>query len=160
TGVTIGGTASNIRDFALRDVNAAPAVPTVSGLTNLRNLTLQFDNAAMALPTATLTAGGNLYPTAAVASTRTGVRAEPGTTTAAVTAACSYVLLNTQANTLTGAVSVGGTASNLRDFGVRNVTAGATVPTLSGLGNLRNLTLQFDNAAMALPTAILTAGGN
>ena len=57
------------------------------------------------------------------------------------------ILLNTQANNLAGAVSVGGTASNIRDFALRDVNAAATTPALSGLANLRNLILQFDNTA-------------
>src|SRR5471030_2749873 len=34
------------------------------------------------------------------------------------------------------------------------------MPSLAGLTNLRNLTLMFDNAALALPTLTLTSGGN
>ena len=51
-----------------------------------------------------------------------------------------------------------GTQTNLRDVQLRNVNAGATVPTLAGVTNLRNLTLQFDNAPITLPS--LTASGN
>ena len=56
-----------------------------------------------------------------------------------------------------GALSFGGTLANFRDIGLRNTNTGATVPTLSGLTNLRNLTLSFDSAPVNLPT--LTASG-
>ena len=40
------------------------------------------------------------------------------------------------------------------------MNAGATVPALASLTNLRNLTLTYDNAAVTLPVFTLTAGGN
>ena len=43
------------------------------------------------------------------------------------------MLLNTQANNLSGPVAFAGTLANVRDFGLRNTNAGATVPTLSTL---------------------------
>ncbi len=43
-------------------------------------------------------------------------------------------------------------------MGLRNVNAGATVPALVTLPNLRNLTLTFDTAPIVLPT--VTASGN
>src|SRR5207302_4266522 len=87
------------------------------------------------------------------------------TTTLSSTLANSDILLCTEPNNLAGAVSVAGTASNIRDFALRNVYAAATVPTLSTLTNLRYLTLTFNASAMALPTftasgtATITAGG-
>ena len=49
---------------------------------------------------------------------------------------------------------------NFRDLALRNVSAGATVPSFAGLTNLRNLTLTYNNAQVALPVLTLTAGGN
>ncbi|BFU94970.1 MAG: hypothetical protein NTNFB02_16920 [Nitrospira sp.] len=157
-GVSFGGTQANFRDVQLRNVNAGATVPALAGLTNLRNLTLTFDTAPIALPALTLTAGGNLNVTAGGAITETGALTIPGTTTLATTVAGADILLNTQANNFTGAVSFGGTQSNIRDLGLRNVNAGATVPALAGLTNLRNLTLTFDNASITL--LALTASGN
>ncbi len=101
-----------------------------------------------------ITAGGNITETGAI------TQAAAGAVTLTVTAANSDILLNTQANNLSGAVGFGGTPANIRDVGLRNTNASATVPTLSALTNLRNLTLRYDNAAVALPTATLHAGGN
>jgi hypothetical protein len=83
-----------------------------------------------------------------------------GTTSFTATAANTDILLAGQANNLTGAVSFGGTLTNFRDLALRNVNAGATVPSFAGLTNLRNLTLTYNNAPVALPVLTLTAGGN
>ena len=88
---------------------------SLAGLTNLRNLTLTFDSAPIALPTLTLTAGGNLNVTAGGSITETGAITVPGMTTLATTIAGSDILLHTQANNFGGAVSFGGTQSNIRD---------------------------------------------
>ncbi len=156
--LSFAGTQANFRDVQLRNVNAGATVPVLAGLTNLRNLTLMFDNAAMTLPA--LTASGTLNLTAGGAINQSGVLAVGGTTTLATTVAGSDILLDTQANNFVGAISFGGTLGNIRDVGLRNVNAGATVPSLAGLTNLRNLTLTFDNAPVALPSLTLTAGGN
>ncbi|WP_080885985.1 hypothetical protein [Nitrospira japonica] len=156
--MAFGGTTSNIRDLGLRNVNAGASVPTLAGLTNLRNLTLTFDNTPISLPALALTAGGNLSVTAGGTITQSGALTVPGTTTLATTVAGADILLDTQPNNFTGAMAFGGTTSNIRDLGLRNVNAGASVPTLAGLTNLRNLTLTFDNAPISLPT--LTASGN
>ena len=74
------------------------------------------------------------------------------------TVAGSDFLLNTQANNFGGAVAFGGTRTNIRDIGLRNLNAGAIIPALAGVTNLRNLTLTFDNASIALPS--LTASGS
>ena len=142
----------------LRNVNAGATVPVLAGLTNLRNLTLTFDNASMTLPT--LMASGNVNLTAGGSINQSGALTVGGTTTLATTAAGSDFLLDTQANNLGGAVSFGGTQSNIRDVGLRNINAGAIVPALAGLTSLRNLTLTFDNAPVTLPTLTLTAGGS
>ncbi len=159
-GVSFGGTVGNIRDVGVRNVNVGATVPVLAGLTNLRNLTLTFDTAPIALPALTLTAGGNLNVTAGGSITETGAITVPGTTTLATTIAGSDILLHTQANNFGGAVSFGGTQSNIRDVGLRNINAGAIVPALAGLTSLRNLTLTFDTAPVTLPTLTLTAGGS
>jgi hypothetical protein len=158
--VSFGGTVGNIRDVGVRNINVGATVPVLAGLTNLRNLTLTFDTAAIALPALTLTAGGSLNVTAGGSITETGAITVPGTTTLATTVAGSDILLNAQANNFGGAVSFGGTQSNIRDVGLRNINVSATVPALAGLTNLRNLTLQFDSAPVTLPTLTLTAGGS
>jgi len=158
--VSFGGTVGNIRDVGVRNVNAGATIPSLAGLTNLRNLTLTFDTAPMALPALALTAGGNLNVTAGGSITETGAITVPGTTTLATTVAGSDILLHTQANDFGGAVSFGGTQSNIRDVGLRNINAGASVPALAGLTSLRNLTLTFNTAPVTLPTLTLTAGGS
>jgi filamentous hemagglutinin family protein len=161
--VSLGGALTNIRDVKLRNLNAAANTPDVSGATMLRNLTLQFDNAPVTL--GALTASGTATITAGGSISQTGALTVGGTTNLAVTAANSDILLNTQANNLTGAVIVAGTPSNVRDFALRNTNAGATAPTLSALTSLRNLTLQLDNATAALGAfsatgaASIVAGG-
>ena len=71
--------------------------------------------------------------------------------------AASDVLLNTQSNFLTGNITFAGTLSNYRDIGIRNTYGAATLPTNSLLlfNNLRNLTLQYDNAPLALSAVTL-----
>src|SRR5207302_734449 len=109
--------------------------------------------------------GGNLTVTSGGALSQTGAVTVSGGTTFATTVAGSDILMNTQANDFGGAVSVGGTVTNVRDFALRNTDAGATVPVLNTLTSLRNLALQLDNAGMTLGafsasgTASLTAGG-
>ncbi|MFZ5495707.1 MAG: beta strand repeat-containing protein [Verrucomicrobiota bacterium] len=69
----LAGMVSNIRDLAVRNVNAGAKVPVISpgttnlaGLTGLRNLTLTFNNAPINLPgltasgTMTISSGGNI----------------------------------------------------------------------------------------------------
>jgi hypothetical protein len=77
------------------------------------------------------------------------------------TAASSDILLNTQANDFgSSAIVFGGTKSNIRDVKIENINANAAVPSFTGLTNLRNLTLIFSNAAVALPAITLTNGGS
>ncbi len=99
-----------------------------------------------------VTTGGNI--------TESGALIVQLTTTLAATNPNSDILLNTQANNLTGAVSFGGTLANIRDVALRNVNAAATVPTLSTLTSLQNLTINFDNANVVLPALTTTNGGN
>ena len=54
----------------------------------------------------------------------------------------------------------GGTQANIRDVSLRNVNSWCSITKLSGLTNLRNLTIQFDNAAIAFPAITLTNSGN
>ena len=97
--------------------------------------------------------------------TQSGPLSVAGTTSLTASAAKTDIVLNTQANNFAGALSFGGTLANFRDIGLRNTNAGGAVPTLSGLTNLRNLTLTFDSAPVNLPkltasgTINVTAGG-
>ena len=117
---------------------------------------------SVALAVGASTVGKNLSLTAGGSITETGaITAAGGTTTLAVTAAGSDILLGSQANNLGVAAPVfGGVAANIRDVSLRNINAGAILPSFAGLTNLRNLTLFFDSAAIALPALTLTSGGN
>src|SRR4029077_7459140 len=79
-----------------------------------------------------VTAGGNI--------SETGVITSGGTTTVAVTAPASDILLGTQANDLAG-FAFGGTTSNIHDVSLRNVNSGAALPSFTGLTNLHDLTV-------------------
>ena len=115
-----------------------------------------------ALQLGTVNAGQNLNVTAGGSITQSGViTASGGTTTLAVTAANSDILLNTQANDFGSAAWVfGGTESNIRDVAMRNINAGAVLPSFAGLSNLRNLTVNFDAAPIVFPAVTLTNSGN
>ena len=164
--IVFGGTQSNIRDFALRNINSGAVTPILSGLTSLRNLTLSYDAAPIVAPTVTLS--GNMNLTAHGNISETGViTANAGTTTLTETLAASDILLSSQANDFgTSAIVFGGTESNIRDFDLRNINSGATTPVLSGLTSLRNLILSYDAAPIVVPTVTLsgnmslTAHGN
>src|SRR5207249_5286068 len=58
------------------------------------------------------------------------------------------------------ALVFGGTKSNIQDVSIRNTNAGAVTPSFSGLTNLRNLTIVFNNAAIAFPAVTLTNSGS
>ena len=138
-------------------MNAGATVLALAGLTNLRNLALTFDAAPINLPT--LNASGNLSATAGGSITQSGALTVGGATTLTTTVAGSDILLDTQANNFGGAVAFGGAQTNIRDIGLRNLNASATIPALAGIvTNLRNLTLTFDNAPIAIPS--LTTSGN
>ena len=100
-------------------------------------------------------AGGALTQTGAITQA-----AGAGTFTITATNAATDISLASQANDLSGTVAIGGTASNIRDFGLRNTNVGAAVPDFTGASNLRSLTLTFNGAAVALPTISLATGGN
>jgi hypothetical protein len=103
-----------------------------------------------------LTAGGGITQSGAITQA-----ASAGAVTIASSVASSDILLNTQANNISGTIAFGGTLANIRDVGLRDINASSTVPTnIGSLTNLRNLTLQFDNAAVTLPATTLHAGGN
>jgi filamentous hemagglutinin family protein len=154
-----GGT---VQDVSLRNVNAAAVSPTLPG--GLRNLTLEYDAAPIALPTLTVsgtlgvTAGGNISESGAV--TATG-----GASTFTIDGTLASVLMGTQANNFGSQVVTVNTTGGgtVQDVSLRNVSASAVNPTLPG--GLRNLTLEYDNAAIALPgvtvtgTLGVTAGG-
>ncbi len=157
TGVTTltAGAANNITlDFATNDFTGAVSAVTVNDLTLV-------DTNAIVLGASTVS--NNLAVTAGGNITQTGALIVTGTSTFTVLAANSDVLLDTQANDFTGAVTITNNG-NVRDLGLRNVNAAATVPALPA--GLRNLTLIFNNAAIALPAVTLTgnlavtAGGN
>ncbi|BCA55373.1 hypothetical protein W02_25130 [Nitrospira sp. KM1] len=113
---------------------------------------------ALALGPSTI--AGPLTVTTGGALTQSGALSVTGATTFTATATNSDVFLGTQVNNFGGALAFAGTQANFRDVSLRNVNAGATVPALAGLTNLRNLTLTFNNASIALPPTVLKAGGN
>ncbi len=108
----------------------------------------------------TSSVGLNLSVIAGGDITQTGALTVPGILTLAVTSAGSDILLGTQANDITGTITFSGVLANFRDVSIRNTNAGALVPSFTGLTSLRNLTLQFNNAAIAMPATTLTGGGN
>ncbi len=119
-----------------------------------------FLNNQTAVDLAGINTSGNLALRTGGTVTQSGALTVTGTTSFTATAANTDILLASHANNLTGAVSFGGTLANFRDLSLRNVNAGASVPALASLSSLRNLTLQFDNAPVTLPTLTLTAGGS
>ena len=115
-----------------------------------------------ALVIGTSSIGQNLSLIAGGSISESGViTATGGTTTVSVTAPTSDILLGTQANNFgTSALVFSGTQADIRDVSLRNTNAGAVLPSFTGLTNLRNLTLEFDNAAIAFPAITLTSGGS
>ena len=167
TGILFSNTApaalSNIRDIAIRNTNVGAAIPSFTGITNLRNLTLVFDNASLNIPTVTL--GGNLVATAGGSITQSGaITATSGSATLGVSAPNSDILLASFANNFGGSVSFSNVTpaslADIRDIAFRNTNSSASISSLSGITNLRNLTLQFDNAAIVIPAVTLTNSGN
>ena len=105
--INFGGTLTNLRDFALRSINASAVIPSLSGLTNLRNLTLVFDNAAIALPT--LGNSGNLSIAAGGAITQIGALMVNGTSS--FLAGANLITL-TLSNVFTGAITLNNSGAN------------------------------------------------
>ena len=159
--LTVPGTSSfnaGANAITLTQTNAfTGAVALLNSGTNDVSLT---NGSALQIGTSSI--GHNLTLTAGGSISETGViTASGGTTTVAVTVANSDILLNSQANNFgTSALVFGGTLADIRDVALRNVNAGAVLPSFTGLSNLRNLTLEFDNAAIAFPAVALTNGGN
>jgi filamentous hemagglutinin family protein len=133
--------------------NFTGAVSVISG----NNVSLRDANA---LVLGTSTVSGTLALTTGGALTQSGALNVTGATSITATAANTNILLGTQANNFGGALSFAGTLGNFRDVSIRNVNAGATVPAFAGLTALRNLTLTYNNASVALPALSLTAGGS
>src|SRR5205085_2261239 len=128
-----------------------------------RNLTLIFDNATLNIPAVTI--GGNLTAVAGGSITQSGViTAANGSVNLGVSTPNSDILLGSFANNFGGSVTFSNTApaalTNIRDISFRNANSNASIPSLSGITNLRNLTLQFDNAAIVIPAVTLTNSGN
>ena len=126
---------------------------TFAGSGGLANVTVA-DISALDLQALSLTS--NLSVTVGGAVTQSGALAVTGTTTLAATVAGTDIDLSTQANVLTGAVSIGGTAANVRDFKLKNTSA-----TAGAIGNLvstslRDLTVIYTAAGYQIPT--LTMG--
>lgn len=94
-----------------------------------------------------VTAGGNI--------TQTGALSVTGTPTFTVTNPSSDILLADYANNFASNIVVTDNG-NVRDLAIRNISTNAATPTLPN--QLRNLTLQFDNASLTLPA--LTLSGN
>ena len=93
----------------------------------------------------TITAGGSISQVGVVKVTAGGL-------TLAVSASGSNIELSTSANSITGGVTIGGTATNVQDFKLRNVIAGATIPVnFANMTNLRDLTIFYDAAAFQIP---------
>ena len=154
--ISFAGTLSNIQDFTLHNINAGATVPSFSGVgLALRNLQLTFDAAAINMPAVTLTGSLNLSAFGNI--TESGViNDSSGTTTLAVTKALSDILLGSQANDLgSNAIVLGGTLGDIRDLSLRNINTNAQTPSAANFAGmtttLRNLTLEFDAAPIALP---------
>lgn len=83
-----------------------------------------------------------------------GILTVGGATTLIGSALNADIGLASFANTLTGAVTIGGTASNIRDFSLRNINAAAGVVANLGAATtgLRDLSIIYDNASYVLPT--------
>ncbi|MBI3515451.1 MAG: filamentous hemagglutinin N-terminal domain-containing protein [Proteobacteria bacterium] len=155
---TVAGTSSFATGAsAITLTQAANSFTGAVSLSNSGANNVQLTNAtATVLGTSTI--GKALTVISGGTVTQTGVLTVGSSTTLSSTVGVADMLLNTQANDFAGGVGFGGTLTRIRDVALRNVNAAATVPVLGGLTNLRNLTLQFDNAGMAL--GAFTASGN
>ena len=141
------------------NINLATSANNFStvGVISGNNVSLRDTNA---LNLGASTVSGNLALTIGGALTQSGALNVAGTTSFTASVANTDILLGSQANNFGGALTFAGTLSRFRDVSIRNVNAGAAVPTLNTLTSMRNLSLQFDNAPVTLPAATLTAGGN
>ena len=119
---------------------------------------------ANAIVLGTSSVGQNLAVTAGGNITQNGALTVPGASTFTInTAAGQDVLLGSAANNFAGTVTIANGSGTVRDVALRNTNAAAVYPSLPG--GLRNLSLQFNNAAMVLAATGLsgnlavTAGG-
>lgn len=128
-------------------------------LSNTGNNNVQLKNSlATILGTVTvgqdlsLTSGGNITQNSTITATN-------GVSAFAVTALNSDIILNAANNLGSFTPVFFGTRSNIRDVNLNNVNSNSAVPSFTGLTNLRNLTLVFNNSAMSIPTATLYNSG-
>ncbi|MCE3238607.1 MAG: hxuA 2, partial [Gammaproteobacteria bacterium] len=122
--VILGGTLTNIRDFSLRNSNAAATVPNLTGVSNLRNLTLNFTNAAAAIAFSNpITVLGNLTATGTSIS-QTGALTVAGQFTGS---AANGIVLTNAGNAMTNFNATNTSSGNIQ------LTNTASTLTLSGL---------------------------
>ncbi|MHB1222323.1 MAG: beta strand repeat-containing protein, partial [Gammaproteobacteria bacterium] len=160
-----GAVSINAGAGAINLANAGNSLTGAVSLNNSGNNNVNLSNSiALAIGasnvgsgTMALTAGGSITETGAIVQA-----ANAGTVTLSVTAPNSDILLASQPNDFTGAVVYGGTLSNIRDLGRRNIhiNAGFTSTNIDLLTSLRNLTIIFDNAGIFAPAFTLHDGGN
>jgi filamentous hemagglutinin family protein len=117
------------------------------------NNVLLIDTDAITLGTSSIS--GTFNVTAGGSISQSGALTVTGLPTFTVTAANSDILLATSANNFstTPVFSTSGVGT-IQDLSLRNISVTAALPTFSS--GLRNVTLTFNNAAMALPTLALT----
>lgn len=115
---------------------------TTTQITDLNGLILSGSTFSGAT---TITAGGSISQAGLVKVTAGGL-------TLAVSASGSNIDLSTSANSITGGVTIGGTATNVQDFKLRNVIASAAIPVnFASMTKLRDLTIFYDAAAFVIP---------
>lgn len=146
TGLTtlIAGAANNIT-LNNASNNFSTVTVTSGNNVNLADLNALILGAATVSGTLNVAAGGSI--------TQSGALTVTSTPTFTVNTANSDILLSTQANNFatTPVITNNG---NVRDLGIRNINASAVVPALPT--GLRNLTLTFNAAAMAIPSISLS----
>ncbi|HLA33762.1 MAG TPA: YDG domain-containing protein, partial [Rhodocyclaceae bacterium] len=142
--ISLNNAANNFGDSVSLSNSGANAV----SLTNSGSLKL--GAVGVGAGTLTLQTGGALTQSGAITQA-----ASAGTFTIIATNASTDIALASQANDISSPIAIGGTASNIRDFALRNISASATIPNLSGT-SLRDLTLTFNSAAVAVPNITLT----
>jgi filamentous hemagglutinin family protein len=144
---TLGGTQANVRNFGLRNINAAALAPVLTGATALNDVTLTYNSAPLAVPGMDIT--GNLSVTSGGAMTQSGNILVDGSTT--LTAGANTINLSTFAGndfSSLSALSATGSTISLKD--VNGFLMGTTTAT-------GNLTL---NAGAAVTqSGIITAPG-
>lgn len=160
--LTISGTSSfDAAANAITLTNTANSLTGAVSLTNSgANDVSLVNNDALILGTSSI--GQNLNLTANGSISQTGaVTASSGTTTLTLTAANSDILLDTLANNFgSSAIIFGGVVDNIRDIGIQNSNAAASVSDFSSMNNLRNLTLNYSGTNVILPALTLHSGGN